>query len=46
MHITGRASITEATSLCGMARSTFYRRATQILEETRNKKHVVPDDVI
>lgn len=31
--IAGRVSITEAASICGMARSTFYRRASQIRKE-------------
>ena len=35
--ITGRVSTTEAASICGMARSTFYRRATQIREELIEK---------
>ena len=35
--ITGRVSATEAASICGMARSTFYRRATQIREELIEK---------
>ena len=40
--IAGRASTTEAASICGMARSTFYRRATQIREESCNKNQFVP----
>lgn len=35
--IAGQASTTEAASVCGMARSTFYRRAAQIREESSDK---------